>query len=141
MATPTDRPPHQHEDPNQDPTIRDLAALTPGQLAAEVRADAAEVYARAQAWRASPQWTGDKQDRKAYDSIAVMIAELDALPEPATHHDVYRYVNAVHPVLGEWWPDHRGPQYELHHAVERLRRTAMHRISWASNARRILGQE
>src|SRR5207248_2120009 len=112
--------PHPAPDPGSDPgqdhdenhdgdqALRDLAALTPAQLAGEIRADAGQVYTAAQAWRRSPQWTGSKQDRKAYDSIAVMKAELDALPEPASHHDVYQYVKPVGPVLGQYWPDHAG---------------------------------
>jgi hypothetical protein len=146
MAASTDPPanldpePAQAEGQAEDQALRDLAALTPAQLADEIRADAAEVYTRAQAWRRSPEWTGDKHDRSSYDTIAAVKAELDALPEPATHQDVHQYVKAVGPVLSHyWWTDQPGPRHDLHQAIEQLRRTAMHRIGWAANARRILG--
>src|SRR5262245_44690194 len=116
MAKSTDPPTGPHPDsdgqtqvPDEDQAIRDLAALAPGQLAGEIRADAAEVYTYAHSWRRSATWTGDKYDHTTYDAIAVMKAELDALPEPATHHDVYQYVKAVQPILAKWWDDRPGP--------------------------------
>ena len=124
-----------------DKTLRELASLTPTQLAAEIRNDAAEVQLRAQAWRHSTQWRSDKHDLKAIDTIAGVIAELAGLPNPHTHHDVMRYVNAVGPILNRWWADRPGPQRDLAQAVDRLRRTAMHRVGWASDARHILGYE
>jgi hypothetical protein len=143
MAASTDPPanPDPERAAAEDQALRELAALTPAQLANEIRTDAAEVYARAQTWRRSSTWTGDKHDCKAYDSIAVMKAELDALPEPVNHDEVYQYVKTVGPVLNQWWSDQPGPQHDLHQAIDQLRRTAMHRIGWAADARRILRTE
>ncbi len=83
---------------------------------------------------------GDKHDIKALEMIAAVIGELAAMPDPSTHHDVTRYVKAVSLILNRWWAD-PGPEHDLVQAVDRLRRTAMHRVGWASDARRILGYE
>ena len=61
-----------------------LASVTPAQLAEEIRSAARDVYRCGQAWRRSADWSGDKLARKGYELIAVAVATLDALPEPAT---------------------------------------------------------
>src|SRR5262249_21681022 len=121
--------------------LRELASLTPAQLAAEIRSNAADVHAQAQAWRSSPEWNGDERDRTAYETVAGAISELDTIPEPTEYHDVQRLIHAVSPIFDLWWTDRPGTRPELVQAVERLRRTVMHRIGWAADARRLLGTE
>jgi hypothetical protein len=133
-----------HDPQPQDPqeVIRELAAVTPAALADEIRAATADVYARAQAWRRSPKYRGgDKLHRKAYEVIAVAVAELDGLPEPRTHREVGHLVDAIAPILSAWWADDPGPQKDLSDAVERLRHVAMHRTAWVRQARSLLGQD
>ena|SRR5947209_7023863 len=125
------------EDPQQ--VIRDLAEITPAELADDIRAAAAAVYARAQAWRRSPTFRGDRLHRKAYEVVVVAIAELDAVPTPRTHREVGHLVDAIAPILSAWWDDYPGPQKDLSDAVEALRRVAMHRTAWVRQARGLLG--
>jgi hypothetical protein len=127
----------------QDPqeTVRRLAETTPADLADAIRAATADVYARAQAWRGSPKWRGDKLDRRAYDVIAVAVAALDRVPEPRTHREVGHLVDAVAPILGAVWLDYPGPRRDLAEAVERLRYVAMHRTAWVRQARDLLGRD
>jgi hypothetical protein len=49
-------------------------------------------------------------------------------------------VDVVARILNGWWPDAPGVQRDLHDAVDRLRRAAMHRPSWVRQARSMLGQ-
>jgi hypothetical protein len=125
----------------QDPqeAIRRLAGVSPAALADEIRAATADVYARAQTWRRSAKWRGDKLDRRAYEVIAVAVAELDGVPAPRSHHDVGHLVDAVAPILNAVWLDYPGPHKDLSDAVERLRHVAMHRTAWVRQARNLLG--
>ncbi len=124
-----------------DQSLRDLAALTPTQLANEIREDAAAVRTHAEAWRNSARWQGDKLDHRAYELIVRVTATLEAIPEPGTYRDLSRYIDAVGPILNQWWVDRPGPQHDLAQAVERLRRTAMHHVGWVADARRFLGHD
>jgi hypothetical protein len=119
--------------------LEDLAAVTPAQLAGEIRTAAADVYLCAQAWRSSAKWRGDKLDRKGYEVIAIAVADLNVAPEPATHREVNYLVDAVAPILKGWWSPYPGPQQDLFDAVERLRRIAMHRAASVQQARSLLG--
>jgi hypothetical protein len=121
--------------------LEHLAAIPPVQLAGEIRAATADAYLCAQAWRRSPKWRGDKHDRKGYEVIAVAVANLSVVPEPATHRDVGRLVDAIAPILKAWWSPYPGPQQDLFDAVERLRQVAMHRTASVQQARRLLGWE
>jgi hypothetical protein len=124
-------------DPQQ--VLADLAAITPAELADEIRAAAATVYARAQVWRRSSDFRGDRLHRKAYEVVALAVAELDAVPEPRTHREVGHLVDAIAPILNAWWADFPGPQKDLSDAVEALRRVAMHKTAWVRQARDLLG--
>ncbi len=124
-------------DPHQ--VLADLAAITPAELADEIRAAAATVYARAQAWRRSPNFQGDRVHRKAYEVVAFAVAELEGVPEPRTHREVGHLVDAIAPILNAWWADFPGPQKDLYDAVEALRRVAMHKTAWVRQARDLLG--
>jgi hypothetical protein len=121
--------------------IRHLADVTPAALADEIRVATADVYARAQAWRRSPKWKGDKLDRRAYEVIAVAVAELDGVPQPRTHREVGHLVDAIAPILNAVWLDYPGPRKDLSDAVERLRHAAMHRTAWVRQARSLLGRD
>lgn len=124
-----------------DEAIRRLADTTPADLADAIRAATAEVYARAQDWRRSDKWRGDKLDRRAYEVIAVAVAELDGVPAPRTHREVGHLVDAIAPVLGAVWLDYPGPRKDLADAVEALRHVAMHRTAWVRQARDLLGRD
>jgi hypothetical protein len=125
--------------PDPRRALEELAAITPAQLADEIRAATAEVYLRAQAWRRSAKWRNDKLDRRAYERVAVAVAELDALPAPTNHREVGHLVDAIAPILNTAWNPYPGPEHDLFEAVERLRRVAMHRTAWVRQARSLLG--
>ena len=120
-------------------TVEALATVSPSEMADDIRAATADVYAYAQAWRSSPSWHGDKLQRKAYDCVAVAVAELDAIPAAQSYRDVDRLADVVARILNAWWPDTPGIQRDLHNAVDRLRRAAMHRTAWVRQARSMVG--
>jgi hypothetical protein len=102
----------------------DRAAISPTDLAGDIRAAVARVYACAQAWRSSLSWRGDKFERRAYECVVIAAAEVAALPD----RDVDHLVHVVTPILSAWWPPASGLRREIHDAVEELRRIAMHSV-------------
>jgi hypothetical protein len=120
-------------------TVEELAAVTPADLASDIRTATAKVHTSARAWRSSPSWRGDKLHRKAYELVAVAGVELDSLPEPLSYRDVDHLVDVIAPILNGWWSDAPGPQRDLHDAVDELRHAAMHRTAWVRQARGMLG--
>jgi hypothetical protein len=117
-------------------TPPDLADLTPSQLDADIRAAAAEVFARVQAWHDSPAWCGGRDDRRGYAGVVLAIVDMDELPEPTDYAGLWRLTRAVTPILNHPWPDDPGPAQDLAEAVEALRRTTVTRLREAEDARR-----
>ncbi len=116
-----------------------LATTTPAELANDIRSAARDVYTYAQAWRRSSDWSGDTADRKAFETIVLVRANLDATPDPTTHSEVGRLVDAVAPILSLWWADSPGPKHDLVAAIERLRKAGMWRVARVQQARQSLG--
>jgi hypothetical protein len=129
--------------PPQEPgdAIRDLAALTPSELDADIRAAAIEVYVRIEAWRASACWSNGREDRRGYAAAVLAIADVDDLPEAVDYTDLWRLVRALAPILNHPWPEHPGRERGLAEAVERLREIAVGRLRSAEDARRITGRD
>ncbi|WP_203923751.1 hypothetical protein [Rugosimonospora africana] len=117
-------------------TPLDLADLTPSQLDADIRAAAAEVFARVQAWHDSPAWCGGQDDRRGYADVVLAIIDIDEVPEPVDYAGLWRLTRAVAPILNHSWPDDPGPARDLATAVEALRRTTVTRLREAEQARR-----
>ncbi len=116
-------------------TPPDLADLTPSQLDADIRAAAAEVFARAQAWHDSPAWCGRHDDRRGYADVVLAIVDIDEVPEPTSYAGLWRLARAVAPILNHAWPDEPGPARDLAEAVEALRCTTVTRLRDAEQAR------
>jgi hypothetical protein len=95
-------------EPSAAEALRELASLTPAQLAAEIRCNAADVNAQAEAWRSSPEWNGDERDRAAYETVVQAIGELDTIPEPTEYRDIQSLIHAVSPIFDLWWTDRPG---------------------------------
>ena len=76
---------------------------------------------------------------RARDWVVAAVAGLDAVPAARTYRDVDRVVDVVARILNAWWPDTPGVQRDLYDAVDRLRRVAMHRVTWVRQARGMLG--
>jgi len=106
--------------PDDGPDAHHATTPTPQQRAANIRANAAEVWARVQEWRDSPNWHDDETNRRRYQLTADTIAMLDAVPEPRTHIEVSVLIDAIRPILTEWRPSRPGPEQAIYVAVERL---------------------
>ncbi|MEV6519440.1 hypothetical protein AB0M37_27055 [Micromonospora chalcea] len=110
--------------PPQEPTdgFSHPAALTPQQRADLIRAAAAEVRERVQAWRDSPNWRSTPANSHRYKTTLGAIDGLGQPPDVGTEEAVARLVDAVHPVIVEWRPSRPGSEQSIYVAVERLRR-------------------
>ncbi|MGY3514803.1 hypothetical protein ACVMYR_00630 [Micromonospora sp. PTRAS2] len=113
-----DTPPQESTD---DPSY--LAALTPQQRADLIRAAAAEVRDRVQAWRDNPHWRNTPTNSHRYETTIGAIDALGQLPDPDTEEAVASLADAARPVIVEWRPSRPGPEQAIYAAVERLRRT------------------
>ncbi|MFF0825119.1 hypothetical protein ACFYUR_32515 [Micromonospora haikouensis] len=111
--------------PPQDPADdrSHSAALTPQQRADLIRAAAAEVRDRVQAWRDNPNWRNTPANSHRYETTIGVIDALGQLPAPDTKEAVASLADAVRPVIVEWRPSRPGPEQAIYAAVERLRRT------------------
>jgi hypothetical protein len=65
----------------QRASLEAMAAITPTDLADDIRAATARVHVCAQAWRQSAYWRGDKLHRKAYEQVVTAAVELDSVPQ------------------------------------------------------------
>ncbi|MFF3853882.1 hypothetical protein [Micromonospora sp. NPDC002575] len=113
-----DTPPQEPTDDRPPP-----ATLTPQQHADLIRAAAAEVRDRVQAWRDNPNWRNTPTNSHRYETTVGAIGVLSELPEPATVEAVASLADAVRPVVVEWRPSRPGPEQSIYAAVERLWRT------------------
>ncbi|MEV4756017.1 hypothetical protein AB0J86_13015 [Micromonospora sp. NPDC049559] len=110
--------------PDDDRDAQPPAALTPQQRAANIRAAAAEVLARLQEWRDSPNWPGDTINLRRYHRTADAVSALNSLPDVDTLDDLAALVDAIRPILIEWRPSRPGPKQAIYVATERLRKVA-----------------
>ncbi|WP_422753551.1 hypothetical protein [Micromonospora sp. WMMD708] len=113
-----DTPPQDPADDRSHP-----AALTPQQRADLIRAAAAEVRERVQAWRDNPNWRNTPANSHRYETTVGAIGVLNELPEPETEEAVASLADAVRPVVAEWRPSRPGPEQSIYAAVESLWRT------------------
>ncbi|WP_329017951.1 hypothetical protein OG271_13685 [Micromonospora rifamycinica] len=111
--------------PRQEPTDdrSHPAALTPQQRADLIRAAAAEVRERVQAWRDNPNWRNTPANSHRYETTLGAIGVLSELPEPQTEEALASLADAVRPIVVEWRPSRPGPEQSIYAAVERLWRT------------------
>ncbi|MGW0430943.1 hypothetical protein ACWDV4_00105 [Micromonospora sp. NPDC003197] len=106
--------------PDDGPDAHHPTTPTPQQRAANIRANAAEVWERVQEWRDSPNWHGNETNQRRYQLTANAINALDAVPDPRTHAEVSALISAVRPILAEWRPSRPGPEQAIYAAIERL---------------------
>jgi hypothetical protein len=115
-----------------DGEVAELAAVSDAELAADVRAAAAEVLERVEVWRRTADWPRSEVapyvDVTARARVAQAALPVDASPSTLA--------DAVRPILNAWWPS-GGPAVELAAAVERLRAAAIHRPTQVKTACRL----
>ncbi|MEQ4300541.1 hypothetical protein ABNF97_03960 [Plantactinospora sp. B6F1] len=111
-------PPDDGHDAHPDTTP------TPKQRAAAIRSAAAEVLARVQEWRNSPNWHDNDANHHRYQLTLDTIAMLDKLPNPESQETGSPLVDAIGPVLAAWRPSRPGPEQAIFASVERLQRAA-----------------
>lgn len=112
--------------------VRDLAAVTDEQLAAEMRAAAAVVITRVDELAAGGTWPGAVYDKATHATLHASAAQVAALASEAAAVDVRA---AVAPMLGVFWPTSPAAMRPTHDALEDLRQVAMHRWSQVRDAR------
>ena len=112
--------------------VRDLAAVTDEQLAAEIRAAAAVVMARVDELAAGGTWPIAAHDRATHATLRAAAEQLVALPADAAAVDVRA---AVASMLGVFWPASPAAMRPAHDAIEDLRQVAMHRWAQVRDAR------
>jgi hypothetical protein len=116
--------------------VRDLAAVTDEQLAADIRAAAVAVLARVDELAAGGTWPSAAHDKATYATLRRAAKQLAALPADAGPVDLRA---AVAPILSVFWPTSPAVMRPAHDALEELRRVAMHRWSLVRDARWITG--
>lgn len=120
----------------------ELAAVTEGQMVAEVRAGFAEVVAAQRAWHSDATYP-DRDDamRGLFDKLHRLVitaeAAMHALPPEVSRADV---VATVRPMLGAYFPAQPELAGAMCAALDRLRYTAISRPSLVSDARRLRGR-
>ena len=117
-----------------DQAVRDLAAVTDQQLAADIRAAAVAVLAEVNKLAAGPTWPSAAHEKATYATLRHAAEQLTALPVDAGPVDVRA---AVGPILGVFWPNSPAVMQPAHDAIEELRHTAMHHWSLVRDAREI----
>jgi hypothetical protein len=118
-------------------SVRELAGVTDAELAANIRAAYAAVVDRAEAWRQTG-WPREHWERVAY---AALVDGRDGLAKLPVDAPLPGLVQAVSPVLGQWWPHHSAEARDLAAAVERLRAAALHRPPLVRDSRRLASQD
>jgi hypothetical protein len=116
--------------------VRDLAAVTDQQLAADIRAAAVAALARVDELVAGGTWPAAAHDKATYSTLRQAAERLAALPADAGPVDVRA---AVAPILGVFWPNSPAVMLPAHDAIEELRQAAMHRWALVRDARWITG--
>jgi D-serine deaminase-like pyridoxal phosphate-dependent protein len=112
--------------------LRELAAVTDEQLAAEIRAAAAVVMARVDQLAAGGTWPIAGHDKATHATLRAAAEQLVALPADAAAVDVRA---AVAPMLGLFWPASPAAMRPAHDAIEDLRQVAMHWWAQVRDAR------
>jgi hypothetical protein len=115
-------------------SVRELAAITDEQLAADVQVALAHLLEAWATWRADPAFPKDQlnPDREALvDSVAVAICDL-----PDDDADLAALVKIATRLLNPAWGLRRGEQ-PVAGAIERLRYAAIHRPGLVRDARAI----
>lgn len=121
----------------------ELAAITPAQEAAEIRAALGAVLDAWAMWRADAAYPRRRPYREtpaghklAADRDGLIAGVRDAVDKLPADAPPPALVDVAGPVLNAWWPDSPAPAAAVAQAVERLRFLATHRRGWIEIAKR-----
>jgi hypothetical protein len=120
-------------------TLEQLADITDEQQITDIRATAEVALATFDAWRQSPAWNRHEKHYQQWgvlvDRVALVLAELP------TDADLRTVIDAVRPLLNEWFPSSGEQEVTFSAAVDRLRYLTMWRPDHIHQARISTGRE